>query len=244
MTKCQKCYTVVQITLKIFLLNVYHHLIKLITPWLSSFFFFFFSVLPSSGRSLAPTLSTTLYPQPSSSILHLFFFFLFSISFSSSSFPSFSFLFSCPLSPLFSPSPSSAPSFGSLFFFLIFGSLIASFRSLIIPSLGLPVRFFPTILPSNTSLNNPSRLNTCPIQFFFLFVIVSIRHLFSFTIVNTSSLLTLSTQLIFFNPPHNHISSACNLLISSCSCPYSCPCSCPCPSPCPFPCPYPCPYPL
>src|SRR6266516_1291762 len=97
--------------------------------------------------------------------------------FSSSSFPSFSFLFSCPLSPLFSPSSSSALSFGSLFFFLIFGSLIASFRSLIIPSLGLPVHFFPTILPSNTSLNNPSPLNICTIQFFFLFVIVSIRHL-------------------------------------------------------------------
>src|SRR6266516_4612243 len=163
------------------------------------------------------SLHHSLSPAILFNFAYLFFFFLFPISFSSSSSPSFSFLFSCPLSSLFPPSSSSAPSFGSLFFSLIFGSLIASFRSLIIPSLGFPVRFFPTILPSNTSLNNPSPLNTCPIQFFFLFVIVSIRHLFSFTIVNTSSLLILSTQLIFSNPLHNHISSACNLLISSCS---------------------------
>src|SRR6267154_1825967 len=61
-----------------------------------------------------------------------------------------------------------------------FTSLIASFRSLIIPLLGCPCRLFPITLPSITSFNNPSPLNTCPIQFFFLLLIVLIKHLFSF----------------------------------------------------------------
>src|SRR6266516_5798501 len=53
---------------------------------------------------------------------------------------------------------------GSISSFLIYILLIASLGSLIIPSLGLPVFFFPTIFSSSTSLNNPSPLNTCPIQ--------------------------------------------------------------------------------
>src|SRR6266581_2161991 len=79
-----------------------------------------------------------------------------------------------------------------------------SITSSIIPLLGLPRGLFPNILPSNTSLSSPSPLSTCPIQFFFLWYIVLMRHLFSFTIVNTSSLLFLSNQLL-----HNHIST-CN----------------------------------
>src|SRR6266516_4024787 len=73
---------------------------------------FFFSVLPSSGRSLAlaPTLSITLHPQPSSSISHTYFSFFYLILF---------FLFSFILIFLFLPTLSSffsffssAPSFG------------------------------------------------------------------------------------------------------------------------------------
>src|SRR6266496_4178875 len=60
-----------------------------------------------------------------------------------------------------------------------------SIRSFIIPLLGLPCGFFPNILPSNTSLSSPSPLSTCPIQFFFLWYIVLMRHLFSFTTVNS-----------------------------------------------------------
>src|SRR6266516_3557532 len=157
----------------------------------------FFPLRAGPWHPLSPPLSIPSHPLQFCILIFLFsfsyliLFFLFSFILISIFLPT---LFS------FSPSSSSAPSFGSLFFSLFFVSLIASFRSLIIPSLGFPVRFFSTILPSNTSLNNPSPLNTCPIQFFFLFVIVSIRHLYSFTIVNTSSLLILSTQLIFSNP--------------------------------------------
>src|SRR6266496_6407764 len=92
-----------------------------------------------------------------------------------------------------------------------------SIRSSIIPLLGLPRGLFPKILPSNTSLSSPSPLRTCPIQFFFLWCIVLMRHLFSFTIVNSSSLLFLSIQLILSNLLHNHISRAFNLSISAVS---------------------------
>jgi len=37
-----------------------------------------------------------------------------------------------------------------------------------IPFRGLPLGLFPSILPSITSLNNPSPVNTCPIQFFWI----------------------------------------------------------------------------
>src|SRR3989441_546931 len=99
----------------------------------------------------------------------------------------------------------------------IFSLQNASFRSLIIPFLGLPVRLLPTTLPSITSLNKPSPLNTCPIQFFCRCLIVLIKHLSSLTLAKTSSLCTLSIKLIFFNPLHNHASNASNLLISSCN---------------------------
>src|SRR6266516_4512686 len=123
------------------------------------------------------------------SLFSLILFFLLSSLSSSSSLPLSSLSSSSALSP--------SPSFGSLISFLVFKLLIAFSRSLIIPSLGLLVHFFSTIIPSTTSLNNPSTLNTCPIHFFFLLVIVSIRHLSSFTIVHTSSLLILSLHLIF-----------------------------------------------
>src|SRR3989441_5592928 len=83
----------------------------------------------------------------------------------------------------------------------IFSLQNASFRSLIIPFLGLPVRLLPNTLPSITSLIKPYPLNTCPIQFFCRCLIVLIKHLSSLTLTKTSSLCTLSLQLIFFNPP-------------------------------------------
>src|SRR3989442_489693 len=95
--------------------------------------------------------------------------------------------------------------------------LDASSRPLIITFLGLPARFFPFTLPSITSLNKSSPLNTCSIQFFCRCLIVLIRYLSSLTLANTSSLCILSLQVIFSNPLHNHTSNASNLLISSCS---------------------------
>src|SRR3954464_824091 len=70
-----------------------------------------------------------------------------------------------------------------------------SFRSLIIPSIGLPLAFFPFILPSITSFSSPSPLITCPIQFFFLFTTASRKHLFSSTSISTCSFVFLSDQL-------------------------------------------------
>src|SRR6266496_3471997 len=92
-----------------------------------------------------------------------------------------------------------------------------SIRSSIIPLLGLSRGLFPNILPFNTSLSNPSPLSKCPIQLFFLWYIVLMGHLFSFTIANTSSLLFLPIQLILSNLLHNHISRAFNLSISAVS---------------------------
>src|SRR6185436_11477214 len=100
----------------------------------------------------------------------------------------------------------------SFFFDPSIGTII---RSSNIFSLRLPTRAFPNNLPSNTSLNNPFPLSTCPTQFFFLWRIVSIKHLDSFTIVKTSSLLILSLQFTFSNFLHSHISSASNLSFSS-----------------------------
>src|SRR5437867_4189347 len=71
----------------------------------------------------------------------------------------------------------SADSFSSTFFLQN-----ASFRSLFIPFLGLPVRLIPITLPSITSLNKPSPLNSCHIQFFCLCLIVLIKHLSSLTL--------------------------------------------------------------
>ena len=97
-------------------------------------------------------------------------------------------------------------------FFFLPAFISTSLSSSIILILGLPYGLLPNILPSSTSLNSPSPLN---IQFFFLSLIVVIKHLFSFTFVSTSSLLILSCHLIFSNFLHSHISSAFNLFISS-----------------------------
>src|SRR5206468_5503128 len=60
----------------------------------------------------------------------------------------------------------------------------------------------------NTSLSNPSPLKTCPIQFFFLLYTVFIKHLFSSTILSTSSLLILSIHPFHLSPqPHSNASS-------------------------------------
>src|SRR6476619_7826097 len=88
-------------------------------------------------------------------------------------------------------------------------------RSSNIPFLGLPLPLFPSILPSITSLSDPSPLRMCPTQFFFLFLIKFIKCLSSSTLCKTSSFVTLSVQLIFSILLHNHISNASSLLISS-----------------------------
>src|SRR6266496_6575549 len=79
------------------------------------------------------------------------------------------------------PIPSTVHSFLPSAFLFIFTNE-PSIRSSIIPLLSLPRGLFPNILPSNTSLSSPSPLSTCPIQFFFLWHIVLIGHLLSFTI--------------------------------------------------------------
>src|SRR6267154_73780 len=129
--------------------------------------------LQPSDRLLAPTPSISPYPQPSSSFLH-------------TRIPLFlrnHYLLLLYLNRFLLRYESS------------FKSLIASFRSVIIPFLGCPCRLFPIILPFITSFNNPSPLSTCPIQFFFLLLIVLIKHLFSSTLSNTSSFFILSLQL-------------------------------------------------
>jgi len=65
-----------------------------------------------------------------------------------------------------------------------------------IPFRGLPLTLFPSILPSITSLNNPSPLNTCPMQFFCLFLI---------------KLLTVAFLLPYSKFPHS-LSCCSNLL--------------------------------
>jgi len=88
-------------------------------------------------------------------------------------------------------------------------------RSPSIPFRGLPLALFPSILPSITSLNNPSPLTTCPIQFFCLFLITLINCRFSYTLFKISSFVILSIQL-----PLSilHISIASNIFF-----PWSCP---------------------
>ena len=63
---------------------------------------------------------------------------------------------------------------------------------------------FPTILPSIISFKSPFLLNTCPIHFFFLLLIMSISVLLSFTISNTCSFVILSLQFIFSIFLHIH----------------------------------------
>src|SRR3989454_11098533 len=88
-------------------------------------------------------------------------------------------------------------------------------RSSIIPILGLPLGLLFSILPSSTSFNNPLRLTTCPIQFFFRLTIVSTILLLSTTASSTFSLLILLSQLTFSNLLQTHISKASNLSIAS-----------------------------
>src|SRR6218665_1249126 len=62
--------------------------------------------------------------------------------------------------------------------------------------LGLPLPLFPSILPSINSLCRELPLRMCPIQFFCLVLIISIKDLFSSTLFNTSSFVLGSFQLI------------------------------------------------
>src|SRR5207247_8607863 len=73
----------------------------------------------------------------------------------------------------------------------------ACFRSLIIPFLGLPIRLIPTTLPSITSLNKPSPLNTCSIQFFCRGLIVLIKHLSSLTLAKPHHYVLYPSNLFF-----------------------------------------------
>src|SRR6476469_4397246 len=83
--------------------------------------------------------------------------------------------------------------------------------SSIIPFLGLPLPLFPAILPSRTTFSNVLPRKTCPIQFFFLFVIEFTKLLSSSTRSKTSSFFFLSFQLTFSHLLHTHISKASSL---------------------------------
>src|SRR5579864_1866779 len=68
------------------------------------------------------------------------------------------------------------------------------------PILGLPLGFFPTILPSNTSCNKLFPRTTCPIQFFFRFTIACTKHLSSLprpVLLHLSSYLANSPSPFF-----------------------------------------------
>jgi len=62
--------------------------------------------------------------------------------------------------------------------------------------LGLPLCLFPSILPSIISVCRELPLRMCPIQLFWLVLIISIKDLFSSTCFNTSSFVLCSVQLI------------------------------------------------
>src|SRR6218665_3209022 len=81
--------------------------------------------------------------------------------------------------------------------------------------LGLPLFFFPSILPSIIVLRRESPLIMWPSQFLCRLLIIPIIDLFSSTILSISSLVLCSIQLIFSILRHIHISKASNLLISS-----------------------------
>src|SRR6218665_1622930 len=76
-------------------------------------------------------------------------------------------------------------------------------------SIGLPLPLFPSILhsilPSIISLCRELSLRICPIQFFCLVLITSIKDLFSSTFFNTSSFVLCSVQLILSILLHIHI---------------------------------------
>src|SRR5579864_2706832 len=68
------------------------------------------------------------------------------------------------------------------------------------PILGLPLGFFPTILPSNTSFNKLFPRTTCPIQFFFRFTIAvqsTSLHLPRPVLLHLSSYLANSSSPFF-----------------------------------------------
>src|SRR6476619_4074898 len=83
------------------------------------------------------------------------------------------------------------------------------------PILGLPLGLFLFFLPSSTNFIRPSPLTTCPIQFFFLSHIVSIKLRFSFMELSTCSFVLLSIQLILPILLHTHIPKAFKRFISS-----------------------------
>src|SRR6478609_3108146 len=83
------------------------------------------------------------------------------------------------------------------------------------PILGHHLGLLPSILPSSTNFIRPSRLTTCPIQFFFLSHIVFIKLLFSFMELSTCSFVLLSIQLTVSILLHTHISKAFKRFISS-----------------------------
>src|SRR5579864_2704825 len=72
---------------------------------------------------------------------------------------------------------------------------------------GLPLGFFPVILPSIISFYKLFPRTTCPIQFLFRFIIVCTKHLSSPTAASTSTFVFLSCQLTFSILLHTHIST-------------------------------------
>ena len=89
--------------------------------------------------------------------------------------------------------------------------IICSIWVFLLPLVGLPL-----ILLSIISYNSPSCVKTWPIHRCFLFQIEFSSCLSSFTILRTSSVVTLSSQLIFSILLHIHISKASSLLLSVC----------------------------
>src|SRR6218665_2326051 len=81
--------------------------------------------------------------------------------------------------------------------------------------LGLPLFFFPSILPLIIVLRRESPLIMWPSQFLCRLLIIPINDFFSSTILSISSLVLSSIQLILSILRHIHISKASNLLISS-----------------------------
>src|SRR6218665_1889288 len=90
----------------------------------------------------------------------------------------------------------------------------------------LPLPLFPSILPSVISLCRELSLRMCPIQFFCLVLIISIKDLFSSVFFSTSSFVLCSVQLILSILLHIHISKGsirlkASFLIVHVSAPYS-----------------------
>src|SRR6218665_1201007 len=71
--------------------------------------------------------------------------------------------------------------------------------------LGLPLPLFPSILPSIISLCRELPLRMCPMQFFCLVLIISIKDLLSSTLFSTSPFVLCSVQL---SSPFSSISTS------------------------------------